>query len=301
MLYVEEGSLDLDKLDLRKLRAFHLVAKHGNLRLAAARLNQTVPAISSKLKHLERDLGLELFERLPNKLILTATGERFLREIEAVFARAAEALASIAPEKAPAGRIAVSIGTDHDWFSVPKISGFIKRYPGAALSLQVYRAADALRALNKGELDVSIGVFPGLPRTLERQVITDTTLSLVCPVGHPLLRAHPPLLADIVHHTMVVLPRHAETRKLVDRALARADLQPASIIEAANCHTLATFVARGVGVGIAHTLCLAHQQPDSVMWVDLGRSVGRVEFSVVYRRGAAKSRLVRGLLDELLP
>ena len=30
--------LQLDSLDLRRLRAFHLVAKHGNLRLAAARL-----------------------------------------------------------------------------------------------------------------------------------------------------------------------------------------------------------------------------------------------------------------------
>jgi DNA-binding transcriptional LysR family regulator len=293
--------VDLDKLDLRKLRAFHLVARHGNLRLAAARLNQTVPAISSKLKHLERDLGLDLFERLPNKLILTATGERFLREVDAVFARAEQALAAVAPGTAPTGRVAVSIGTDHDWFSVPKISAFIKRYPGAALSLQVYRASDALRALSKGELDVSIGVFPPLPRTLEREVIAESTLSLACPPGHPLLRPPAPRLADIARHTLIVLPRHAETRKLVDRALARAALKPASLIEAANCNTVMTFVARGVGVGIAHTLCLSHLASDAVQRIDLGHALGRVEFCVVYRRGAAKTPLVRGLLEELLP
>jgi len=29
-------------------------------------LNQTVPAVSSKIRRLEQDLGVALFERLPN-------------------------------------------------------------------------------------------------------------------------------------------------------------------------------------------------------------------------------------------
>jgi DNA-binding transcriptional LysR family regulator len=293
--------VDIDRLDLRKLRAFHLVAKHGNLRLAAARLNQTVPAISSKLKHLERDLGLELFERLPNKLILTVVGERFMREVDAVFARAEQALAALAPADAPSGRLAVSIGTDHDWLSLAKISDFIKRYPGVALSLQVYRASDALRALTKGDLDVSIGVFPALPRTLEREVIAESTLSLACPPGHPLLRRQPPRIAAIARYPLIVLSRRAEARKLVDRALARADVKPARLIEVANCHTAMTFVAKGVGIGIAHSLCLSHLASDPVRRVDLGHALGRVEFCVVYRRGAARSPLIRGLLEELVP
>jgi DNA-binding transcriptional LysR family regulator len=292
--------VNLDTLDLKKLRAFHLVAKHGNLRLAAARLNQTVPAISSKLKHLERDLGLELFERLPNKLILTAVGERFLREVDAVLERAEQALASLSSGANPTGRLSVSIGTDHTWFSVPKISEFIKRYPGVALSLQVYRASDALLALTKGDLDVSIGVFPKLPRTLEREVIVDSTLSLICPPGHPLLRRQPPRIADVARHTLVVLPRHAETRKLVDRALERAGVTPANVIEAANCQTAMTFVEKGVGIGIAHSLCLSHLASDAVRRVDLGHALGRVEFCAVYRRGGAQSPLIRGLLEALL-
>ena len=76
--------LNLDTLDLRRLRAFHLVAKHGGLRLAAGRLKQSIPAISAKIRKLEDELGFELFERLPNKLLLTIAGERFLREVDGV-------------------------------------------------------------------------------------------------------------------------------------------------------------------------------------------------------------------------
>src|SRR5258707_3846341 len=107
--------MDLNQLDLKKLRAFALVAKHGNLRLAAVRLNQTVPAISSKIRRLERDLGVELFERLPNKLILTPAEADFLHEVEAVFERAEQPLATLYLRSDPAGQLTVSTARDRSW------------------------------------------------------------------------------------------------------------------------------------------------------------------------------------------
>ncbi|HVY58771.1 MAG TPA: LysR family transcriptional regulator [Xanthobacteraceae bacterium] len=291
--------MDVESLDLKKLRAFHLVARHGNLRLAASRLNQTVPAISSKLRRLEEDLGIELFERLPNKLILTAAGEKFLREVDAVFERVEQAIATLSSGTTPGGRLAVSIGTDHSWYSAPKISNFLKRFPGVELRLQVYRASDALRALARGELDVSIGVFPKLPKALEREVIAESSLSLVCMADDPLLRRQPPKLADIARHRLIVLPRHAETRKLLDKAMANGSIQASSIIEAANCQTAATFVEMGVGVAIVHTLCMGHHHARNLRCVDLGQHFGKIAFSVVYRRGGLRSPLIRGLLEEM--
>ncbi len=291
--------MDLDALDLKKLRAFHLVARHGNLRLAASRLNQTVPAISSKLRRLEEDLGIELFERLPNKLILTGAGEKFLREVDGVFDRVEQALATLSSGPSPGGRLSVSIGTDHSWYSAPKISQFLTRFPGVELRLQVYRASDALRALARGELDVSIGVFPKLPKALDREVIAESTLSLVCTAEHPLLRRQPPKLADIARHRLIVLPRHAETRKLVDKAMADGGIRPNSIIEAANCQTASTFVEMGVGVAIVHSLCGGHLHSRNVRCLDLGQHFGKIAFSVVYRRGGLRSPLIRGLIEEL--
>ena len=62
------------ELDLAKLAAFELVARNGTLQVAAARLNRTVSAISTQIKHLEEDLGVELFRRTPNKLTITPEG-----------------------------------------------------------------------------------------------------------------------------------------------------------------------------------------------------------------------------------
>ena len=98
---------------------------------------------------------------------------------------------------------------------------------------------------------------------------------------------------------MILLPQHAETRRLVDRVLASASDDKHSIIEVANCQTACTFVEMGVGVAIVHSLCIAHVQSPSVHWIDLDQRLGRVSFSAIYRRGGARSPLIRGLLEEL--
>ena len=293
--------MDIDKLDFRKLRAFELVARQGNLRLAALRLNQSIPAISGKLRRLEEDLGVTLFERLPNKLILTESGHRFLAEVEQVFERAEQALATISPAGTQlTGRLSVSIGSDHSWFFAPRLSRFLKHYPGAELSLQVSRASDAIAALIRGELDIAIGIFPTLPKTLEAEVIVNTTLSLVCQHGHPLLDRRPPHLADLTRHRLIVLPRHAETRRLIDKVMPQSQAVLDNLIEVANCQTATTFVASGVGVAIVHSLCVEHAHNASeVGWVDLGQHFGSIDFSVVSRRGAGRSPLVNALLEEL--
>jgi DNA-binding transcriptional LysR family regulator len=292
------SNMDLNALDLKRLRAFHLVAKHGNLRLAAARLNQTIPAISDKIRRLERDLGIQLFERLPNKLILTGAGKTFSGEVEAIFLRAEQALATISHNVSPSGRLTVSTGSDYSWYIAPRISRLLKKHPGVELDLQVQRSADAIRALARGDLDVAVGIFPKLPKSIQRTVLAETTLSLVCPHGHPMLQHRPLRPADIARFKLIVLPRHGVTRKLVDKTMAEHGLRASSVIEVANCQTASTFVETGVGVAIAHSLCLMHGHSEKTALIDLGKYFGKVTLSAAFRRGA-HSELIRALLDEL--
>ena len=74
--------LDLDTLDLKRLRAFLLVAKNGSLRHAASALNLSIPAVSIQIHKLEQELGVALFERAGRRLTLTlsnAAPQRYAR------------------------------------------------------------------------------------------------------------------------------------------------------------------------------------------------------------------------------
>lgn len=290
--------LDLDTLDLRRLRAFHLVAKHGGLRVAANRLKQSIPAISAKIRKLESEFGFDLFERLPNKLVLTIAGERFLHEVDGIFERAEQALTSL-DNVVPGGRLSLSVGSDHAWYYAPKIRNFLNRYPNVAMSLRVYKSAEALVALDQGEIDLGFGIFPELPKRIERIVIEETTLSLaynpreIGPLRKPLG------LADLARQRVIIPPRSTVTRRLIERSMASALGKAATVIEAPTCETAATFVEMGVGVALLHTLCMERHRSRLVQSVDLGTRAGNVAFCAVHRKGALRLPLVRALLDEV--
>ena len=290
--------LQLDALDFQQLRAFHLVAKHGGLRHAASQLKQSIPAISARIRKLEIELGLELFDRLPNRLILTAAGERFLREVEAIIERAEQALTNLNNEM-PEGRLAVSIGSDLTWYYAPKFRNFLNRYPNVAMSLRVYRSAEALVALDQGKVDISFGVFRRLPKSLERIVIEETTLSLAYNPGVNGSRRKAFGLADLTRQRVIVPPRSTLTRELVDRNLATALKTASSMMEAPNCETAATFVEMGVGVAFVHTLCIERHRSQLIQTVNLGSRTAKVALCAVHRKGALRLSLVRALLDEV--
>jgi DNA-binding transcriptional LysR family regulator len=288
-----------EALDLKKLRAFELAAKHGSLRRAATRLGLTVPAISFQIRRLEEDLGIVLFQRLPNRLVLTAAGENLLRETEGIYERIEKALGVLSPAAAPKTRFAVSTSSDLVWYFSPRISGYIRRYPAIEISLHIYKSSETLALVSEGDLDAGIGFFPKLPKALAKERITESTLSMACSPGHPLLGRQPIRLDDIVRHRLLVLPDGSSTRKVIDGAFDDSGIAPQEIIEAGNCQTALEFAERGVGVAIVHSLCAGHMRGARLSYVDLGHHFGKIDFCVIYRRQHKLSPALQGLLEEL--
>ena len=63
------------------LAAFESAARHLNFGRAAAELHLTPGAISQQVRHLEEQLGVALFARVRQRVLLTSAGERYLREV----------------------------------------------------------------------------------------------------------------------------------------------------------------------------------------------------------------------------
>ena len=194
---------------------------------------------------------------------------------------------------------AVSVGADHAWYYAPKIRNFLNRYPNIAMSLRVYKSTEALVALDQGEIDLSFGIFPTLPKRTERMVIEETTLSLAYNPREIGTRRKPLGLADLARQRVIVPPQSTVTRRLIERSMGAALGKAATMIEVPTCETAATFVEMGVGVAVVHTLCMERHHSRLVQTVDLGARAGKVAFCAVHRKGALRLPLVRALLDEV--
>src|SRR4051794_41872307 len=70
----------IERMELRQLRSFVVVAEEMNVGRAAMRLHLTQPSLSRQIAALEHDLGVELFARVKRRFVLTAAGEAFLAD-----------------------------------------------------------------------------------------------------------------------------------------------------------------------------------------------------------------------------
>ena len=69
--------------DWDDLRVFLALSRAGNLTRAARDLKVSHPTVARRLRSLEEAIGARLFERLPDRFVLTPAGEELLADAEA--------------------------------------------------------------------------------------------------------------------------------------------------------------------------------------------------------------------------
>jgi DNA-binding transcriptional LysR family regulator len=180
-------------MELRHLRYFIAVADAGTFTLAAERLHIQQPPLSQQIKALEKELGFELFQRVPKGVRLTVGGRVFLDEARAILASVERA--SHRAEAAAHGRTGkLSLGFTSSavthWLAPRLISGFRDAYPDVDLEYQEGSAAKLTQSVADGTLDVGTLRTPvSSPAGVVFRTLLKEAMLLVLPATHPRSRA----------------------------------------------------------------------------------------------------------------
>ena len=132
-------------MDWDRVRVFLAVAEARGLGRAAQRLGVSESTVGRQLTALERDLGCRLFERLPNRVEITAVGQRLLlaarRMQESAEGLERLALAAVAEPGLP---VRVSCTTSIAWFLTGHLEALMAAAGDAPLELVNTRATQSL-------------------------------------------------------------------------------------------------------------------------------------------------------------
>jgi LysR family glycine cleavage system transcriptional activator len=112
---------------LQNLWAFHLIAETGSVAAAAATLRVTAPAVSRRLRELEKELGCPLVRRGPNALRLTEQGQHFAEALRGGFAQIEAAARGLQAQTAPL-RIRAYTTWALRWL-IPRLADFKRIHP----------------------------------------------------------------------------------------------------------------------------------------------------------------------------
>ncbi len=121
-------------ISLNAVRVFEVAARNGSLKAAADELAVTPSAVSHQIKSLEAGLGVLLFERRNNAVLLSDAGRQFLDDVAPplrTIDRAADALLRSASEVVV--RLSVSLAVR--WL-IPRLESFKKRHPRIRIRLE---------------------------------------------------------------------------------------------------------------------------------------------------------------------
>lgn len=91
---------------LQTLIAFEAAARLQSFTRAAAELNLTQPAVSQQVKLLEQRLGVKLFRRSNNVILLTEQGEQFSKDVSEILNTIGESVQNLTPD---AGRVTLTV------------------------------------------------------------------------------------------------------------------------------------------------------------------------------------------------
>jgi DNA-binding transcriptional LysR family regulator len=145
-------------MELRHLRYFVAIAEERSFTRAAERLWVAQPGLSTQIRRLESELGVQLFERHTRGVDLTDAGELFLERARTALA-AAEAARSTGRdlEEGLVGSVRLGIVTGAGWPGTSALLGeFGRERPAVELTVVESYVGTLLRDLRDGRLDAMI-------------------------------------------------------------------------------------------------------------------------------------------------
>lgn len=238
------------RISLDQVEALVWIARLGSFRAAAHQLNVSQPAISGRIRELERQLGGPLFHRDDYRPRLTDLGMQTVRHAEQILtlARALEDQAD--PAKTLRGPIRMGFADSFALTHLPALLAKVeKAYPEAEFEIFIDFSANLDRKLQAGQLDFAILTEPELSPDIAVEPLEDLDLAWVAGKGLDLpSRALTP--SDLKAYPIITNPRPSKLYATIQEWFASVGDMPTRLYTCNSLSIMANLASKGFGLSL---------------------------------------------------
>lgn len=233
-----------------QLSAFLAVVRHGSVTGAADELVVTQPSVSAAVAALERELRVDLTERVGRSIRPTAAGEAYARyaaDVLALLKEGSEVVAVVA-EGGTAPLRLTAVTTAGEYLLPPLLHAFREREPATEVTVHVGNREDVFRRLEAHEADVAISGQAPTGRGFEGTAFLDNEFVLITSPEDPLAKRAWVAVDELASTPWLMREQGSGTRRLCETYLNSHQLQPPILTLGSNG---AIKSAAELGLGVA--------------------------------------------------
>ena len=245
-------------ITLTQLRTLEAVAETGSLAAAAEALHMTPPALTARLKGLEAEVGMPLFDRTGAGLKLNAAGEiarDLARHVDRAMREFVETMGAV--RSGSGGRLSVGVVSTAKYFAPRLIAAFVESNPGLDLRFRIGNRDETMAALKSGEVEIALAGRPPADLAVAKAPIGPHPYVMIAPPDHRLACAGRVARADLAGESFLFRESGSGTRSLFEYLLGDMQVRPSRAgMELGSNETIKQAVMAGLGIALisAHTI-----------------------------------------------
>lgn len=237
---------------LRQIEIFYHVYRAGSISGAARNLFVSQPSVSKVLRHLEDQLGFDLFLRDKGRLVATEAAHELYADVDQIYDQIRILRRSAANiRKRRGGHLRLGVLPSLSLSMAPElIARMWQSDPLFSFELTTLHSAEISHALYERRSDLCIGFEQFDDTRLKSYPIGEGKLVLVS--GEPIDQESEAIDPAILHETNFIgLRESGPLGALIGDALAAREIEPLEIVTAHTYHIALSLVRKRVGYAIA--------------------------------------------------
>lgn len=280
-------------MDLDDLSIFRAVVREGGITRAAEKLHRVQSNVTTRIRQLEENLGVELFIREGKRMIVSPSGLVLVDYADRLLALADEARTAVS-DGTPRGRLRLGSMESTAAARIPSLlARFHGKFPEVHLELRTGATRTLVAEVIEGKLDCALVSGPINDKRIASCTAFDEELMIIAPSGHPPIRS----AADVQTRTLLTFEAGCAYRQRLEAWVAASGVVAERTVELSSYHAMIGCAASGMGIALVPRSLLAKLPIDDTVSLHvLPTEIAHVATVLIYRAGPP-SPSVRALVE----